>query len=82
MVDLGKKYYLNEYINPGNVVQTNEIQNLIDNIALNGGGVLIVSGGIYKTGSLFFKQGVNLFIEKDSMIFGLELGIKHILSII
>lgn len=70
MVDLGKKYYLNEYINPGNVVQTNEIQNLIDNIALNGGGVLIVSGGIYKTGSLFFKQGVNLFIEKDSMIIG------------
>ena len=64
------KYYLTDYIKPSDIVQTDEIQELIDIIAANNGGVLVVCGGNYKTGALFFKQGVHLYIEKDSMIIG------------
>ena len=64
------KYYLTDYIKPSDIVQTDKIQELIDIIAANNGGVLVVCGGNYKTGALFFKQGVHLYIEKDSMIIG------------
>lgn len=40
-----------------------EIQNLIDRAYENGGGVIVVPKGTYLTGALFFKQGVNLYIE-------------------
>lgn len=68
--ELGRKYYLYDYVKPNSNVNTLEIQNLIDKISLNGGGVLIVSNGSYKTGALFLKQGVNLYIEADSEIIG------------
>ena len=68
--NLGKKYYLKDYIKPDNNVNTKQIQELIDKIHNENGGVLIVSDGVYKTGALFLKQGVNLFIDKDAEILG------------
>ena len=46
------------------------MQKLIDTIAENGGGVMFVPRGVYYTGSLFFKQGVHLYIEEGGLLKG------------
>lgn len=67
---LGTKYYLCDYIKPSDKVCTQEIQALIDKIYEANGGVLVVSKGSYKTGALFLKQGVNLYIDNDAELIG------------
>lgn len=68
---LGKQYILTDYINENdNKIHTEEIQKLIDHISENGGGTLVVPEGIYYTGAIFFKQGVNLYIKKGGVIMG------------
>ena len=63
---LGKPYVITDYgVKNDGGLYTKEIQYLIDTIADNGGGVLVVPEGTYKTGALFFKQGVNLYVEKN-----------------
>ena len=69
LVELGKCYYLSKYLVDTSDVQTQKIQELIDYVAANEGGVIVVDGK-YKTGALFFKQGVNLYLEEDSMLIG------------
>src|ERR1035441_2105286 len=49
---------------------TRAIQNLIDRAAREGGGTLVVPAGTFVTGALFFKQGVNLSIEKSGVLKG------------
>src|ERR1035441_4149145 len=49
---------------------TRAIQNLIDRAAREGGGTLVVPAGTLVTGALFFKQGVNLSIEKSGVLKG------------
>lgn len=69
--ELGKQYILTEYgIFDDGKVYTQEIQQLIDTVAENGGGVVVVPKGIYKTGALFFKQGVNLFLHEGGILSG------------
>lgn len=69
--DLGKQYIITDYgIKDNGNVYTQEFQQLIDTVASNGGGVIVVPKGTYLTGSLFFKNGVNLYIEKDGVIKG------------
>lgn len=67
--ELGKCYYLSEYISEKANIQTDKIQQLIDYVSVNNGGVIVVDG-VYKTGALFFKQGVNLYIKKDAVLVG------------
>ena len=68
---LGKAYSFKDYgILPNAEVQTEKIQGLIDRVANEGGGVIIVPEGVYRTGALFFKQGVHLYIEKDGVLLG------------
>ena len=67
--DFSNKYYLSDYVKPNNKIQTYEIQSLIDNVSDNGGGLLIIDGTYY-TGALYFKQNVNLYIEKNASIIG------------
>ena len=65
---LGKKYDLSDYgieSNP-HIVQTQKIQKIIDEAAANGGGVIYIPEGIYKSGSLFFKQGTHLYLSKGA----------------
>ena len=63
---LGKPYILTDYgIFDDGKIYTQAIQNLIDHIASEGGGVLIVPKGIYRTGAIFFKQGVHLYLQKQ-----------------
>jgi len=52
------------------ISNTREIQNLIDRAAREGGGTLVVPAGTFVTGALFFKQGVNLSIEKGGVLKG------------
>jgi len=47
---------------PDDRIHTIEIQQLIDMAAENGGGVIVVPRGTYVTGSLYFKQGVHLYV--------------------
>ena len=54
----------------GKSVNTKAIQAAIDLCAKNGGGVIVVPKGTFLSGALFFKQGVDLLVEKDGMLKG------------
>jgi len=68
---LGKQYRITNYgiLNDGKVY-TKEMQALIDKIASEGGGVVVVPEGTYITGALFFKQGVHLHIYDGGVLMG------------
>lgn len=71
LCDLGKQYVLTDYgIRDDGNVYTQQIQAVIDTAAENGGGVVVVPNGTYLTGALFFKQGVNLYVDKDGVLKG------------
>lgn len=68
---LGKQYKITDYgvLNDGNIY-TEELQALIDKVAAEGGGVIVVPQGIYKSGALFFRQGVHLHLLKGATLMG------------
>jgi polygalacturonase len=49
---------------------TKALQALIDKTAAAGGGIIVIPKGVFLTGALFFKQGVNLSIQKDGVLKG------------
>ena len=67
----GKTYRITDYgvVNDGRI-HTKEFQALIDMIANNGGGTIIVPQGTYITGALFFRQDVHLHIIDGGVILG------------
>ena len=68
---LGRQYVLTEYgILDDGKIHTREIQELIDRAAAEGGGVIVVPAGTYMTGSLYFRQGVNLYVAKGGTLKG------------
>lgn len=68
---LGKQYLLTDYgILSDGKIYTREIQALIEKASLEGGGVIVVPEGVFLTGALFFKQGVNLYIKKGGVLKG------------
>lgn len=62
---LGRQYVLTDYgiKNDSTQIQTAVIQQLIDRIAQDGGGVMVVPEGTFTTGALFFKSGTHLHIK-------------------
>lgn len=67
----GKPYPLDKYGVPvDGEVHTAEIQRVIDLCAAEGGGVVVVPAGTWKSGSLYFKQGVNLYIAEGGVLMG------------
>ena len=62
---LGKQYVITEYGVKGDstLLQTEAIQAVIDRCASEGGGVVVIPEGTFLSGSLFFKQGTNLYIK-------------------
>lgn len=69
--DMGRQYVLTQYnILDDGKIHTKEIQALIDTAYDNGGGVIVVPAGTYMTGSLFFKQGVNLYVAEGGVLKG------------
>jgi len=71
LADMGTQYVLTQYnILDDGKIHTQEIQALIDTAHENGGGVIVVPAGTYMTGSLFFKQGVNLYVAEGGVLKG------------
>jgi len=71
LLDLGEQYVLTQYgICDDGKIYTKEIQALIDKVYENGGGVIVVPSGTYMTGSLFFKQGVHLYVSEGGVLKG------------
>ena len=62
---LGRQYVITDYgVKPDStIIQTKEIQAVIDRCASDGGGVVVIPRGTFLTGSLFFKQGTNLYVQ-------------------
>ena len=52
--------------------ETWPLQKRIDEIAAAGGGTLTLTAGVYRTGAIFFKPGVNLHLEKGATILGVD----------
>ncbi len=69
--NLGKQYIITNYgIYDDGEVHTDAFQSLIDTVANNGGGVIIVPEGTYITGALFFKKNVHLYIAENGILLG------------
>lgn len=69
--NLGKQYKITDYgiLNDGRIY-TKELQSLIDKVASDGGGVIVVPQGTYLSGALFFKQGVHLHLLAGGTLMG------------
>lgn len=57
-------------VGDGQTLNTKIIQSAIDACAQAGGGTVLIPKGVFVTGSIFLKQGVNLHIEKDGVLKG------------
>ncbi|HAR37947.1 MAG: exopolygalacturonase [Bacteroidetes bacterium GWD2_45_23] len=69
---LGKLYKITDYgvVNDSTLLQTEQIQAVIDRAYANGGGVVFVPQGVYLSGALFFKQNTHLYLERDAVLKG------------
>lgn len=69
---LGRQYVLTDYgvLAGSTEVQTKQIQAVIDRCAQEGGGVVVVPTGTFKTGALFFKQGTHLHLSEGAVLLG------------
>ena len=67
-----KQYVITDFgaIGDGKTLNTEAIQSSIDKCESDGGGVLVISEGTFLTGSVFFKQGVDLHVTKDGVLKG------------
>ena len=68
---MNKSYDITKYgVKADGKIYTELFQALIDKVHMSGGGVIFVPAGTYITGALFFKENVNLYIEKGGEIMG------------
>jgi polygalacturonase len=67
-----RRYVISDYgaVADGTTVNTKAIQSAIDKCAGSGGGVVVVPKGVFLSGAIFLKQGVNLLVEKDGVLKG------------
>ena len=69
--DLGKQYVLTDFgvINDSSILQTQQIQAVIDQAAKTGG-VVIVPKGTFLSGALFFKPNTHLHVVEGAVLKG------------
>ncbi len=74
----GKHYVITDYgvKNDSTILQTEAIQSVIDKAAENGGGIIRIPAGTYLSGSLFFKPGTHLHLDKGAKLKGSD-AITH-----
>ena len=74
----GKQYVITKYgvKNDPTILQTQQIQAVIDRCANEGGGVVVVPRGTFLTGALFFKPGTHLHFENGGCLKGID-DIRH-----
>ena len=75
---LGKQYVITKYgvKNDPTILQTTQIQEVINRCAKEGGGVVVIPRGTFLTGALFFKEGVHLHFEDEAVLKGID-DIRH-----
>ena len=75
---LGKQYVITKYgvKNDPTMLQTKQIQAVIDRCAKEGGGVVVIPRGTFQTGALFFKAGTHLHFEDEGCLKGID-DIRH-----
>lgn len=54
----------------GSTLNTVSIQQTIDHCAAQGGGAVVLPGGIYLSGELFLRSNVHLYLEKGAILRG------------
>lgn len=57
-------------VGDGKTLNTSSIQSGIDQLAKKGGGTLVVPKGVFLSGSIFLKPGVNLYLEEGAVLKG------------
>ncbi|HWS90538.1 MAG TPA: glycoside hydrolase family 28 protein [Pyrinomonadaceae bacterium] len=57
-------------VGDGKTLNTAVIQKAIDQLASKGGGTLVIPRGVFLTGAIFLKPGVNLHLEEGSVLKG------------
>ena len=69
---LGKQYRITDYNvkTDSTIIQTEEIQAIIDRVSSEGGGVIVFPKGVFLSGGLFFKQGTHLHLEEGAVLKG------------
>ncbi|XHR27651.1 MAG: glycoside hydrolase family 28 protein [Chthoniobacteraceae bacterium] len=55
-------------VGDGKTLNTKTIQIAIDRLSSQGGGTLVVPEGVFVSGALFFKPGVNLRLDKSAVL--------------
>lgn len=70
--DLGKQFVLTDFgvSTDSTVVQTQAIQKVIDLASSQGGGVIVVPKGIFRSGALFFKPNTHLHVSEGAVLKG------------
>jgi len=70
--DASKLYDISGYgaVGDGKTMNTPAIQATINACAAAGGGIILIPKGVFLSGAIFLKQGVNLRIEKDGVLKG------------
>lgn len=54
----------------GETLNTQAIQQAIDDVSAAGGGRVVVPEGVFKTGALFLRQGVELHLQEKAILLG------------
>lgn len=57
-------------IGDGLTLNTSHIQSAIDQLAQRGGGTLVIPKGVFLSGAIFLRPGVNLYLEEDAVLKG------------
>ncbi|SHM80722.1 Polygalacturonase [Chitinophaga jiangningensis] len=67
-----KRYLITNYgaVGDSTTLNTRAIQSAIDKCAASGGGMVVIPKGIFRSGSLFLKKGVNLEIQEGAVLKG------------
>ena len=75
---LGRQYVITDYgvKMDSTLLQTEAIQSVIDRVAADGGGVVVIPRGTFLTGALFFRQGTHLHLVEGAMLKGID-AIKY-----
>jgi polygalacturonase len=70
--ELGQQYVITDHgvKKDSTLLQTAQIQAVIDKAAANGGGVIVIPKGTFLSGSLFFKPGTHLHVKKGGVLKG------------
>jgi polygalacturonase len=70
--DLGKLYRVTDFgvTKDSTLLQTTQIQQIIDQAATNGGGVIVIPNGTFLSGALFFKPKTHLHLEEGAVLKG------------